>query len=345
MIRHIGYACVNTQLQAKKVKMSTARKSTIDAGGEEVITDLILSNLDSLYKILEWNHKKKIKFFRMGSELFPWLGTYDIRKFKRFDEIEYNAGFVGEYAREKRMRLTFHPGPFNVLCSPNEEVVEKTIKELDAHSEIFDLMGFAPSFDNKINIHVGGAYDDKEATLKRWVQNWRRLKDSTRQRVVVENDDKSSMFAVTDLMQLHKMCNKELPITFDFFHHKFHTGGMTENEALDAAVSTWPKGVVPATHYSESRREEKVKIITDIFRNNRIPWEDLEKWPTFKEAYDFYSHIKYQAHSDYVDGPIDSHGHTIDVMIEAKMKEQAVFGLRDADTVRKLRAETPLLNG
>ena len=128
MIRHIGYACVNTQLQAKKVKMSTARKSTIDAGGEEVITDLILSNLDSLYKILEWNHKKKIKFFRMGSELFPWLGTYDIRKFKRFDEIEYNAGFVGEYAREKRMRLTFHPGPLIVFSTTSSLGEHSTLK-------------------------------------------------------------------------------------------------------------------------------------------------------------------------------------------------------------------------
>jgi UV DNA damage endonuclease len=232
-----------------------------------------------------------------------------------------------------------------VLCSPNDEVVEQTIKELDAHSEIFDLMGFAPSFNNKINIHVGGAYDDKQSAMKRWHRNWLRLKETTRQRLVIENDDKASMFSVADLLELHELCNKELPITFDFFHHKFHDGGMTEQDALEAAISTWPKGVVPATHYSESRRVEKVRIIEEIFKNNRIPWDDLPKWPTFLEAHNFYSNIKYQAHSDYIDGPIECYGNTIDVMIEAKAKEQAIFGLRDADTKRKLRAETPLLNG
>ena len=61
------------------------------------------------------------------------------------------------------------------------------------------------------------------------------------------------------------------------------------------AISTWPKGITPATHYSESRSIE----------------QQDEK-------------IRPQAHSDYVYDYIDTYGHDIDIMIEAKHKELAV---------------------
>lgn len=57
------------------------------------------------------------------------------------------------------------------------------------HSRIFDEMGFLPATPhNKINIHVGGTYGDKDAALERFSQvtlrlRWRERGDC---RVVVE---------------------------------------------------------------------------------------------------------------------------------------------------------------
>lgn len=306
--------------------MMSPKMATVDKGGMQYIADSVLHNLRTLQKILEWNTNHNIKFFRVTSELFPWMSRYNIRELPHIDEIESICKEIGNYCNLNNIRLSFHPGPFNVLCSPDENVVNKTIKELNDHSEIFNLMGFDPSHHNKVNIHVGGTYGDKESALQRWSKNYYRLQEHTRNRLTIENDDKINMYSVRDLMKLHKLCGKELPIVFDYFHHKFNTGNWSEKEALEAAISTWKNNIVPVTHYSESKREEYAKIISVI--------------PTFKSEYKSINEIKQQSHSDMLEGPIDSYGHIIDVMLEAKQKEQALFGLQNAELRRKILYES-----
>merc|ERR1711991_418519 len=104
---------------------------------------------------------------------------------------------------------------------------------------------------NKINIHIGGAYGDKEKSMERFCKNFERLPDSVKTRLTVENDDKASMYSVKDLMYIHERIG--IPIVFDYHHHKFGTGGLTEQEALELAISTWPKDIKPIVHYSESK--------------------------------------------------------------------------------------------
>ena len=201
---------------------------------------------------------------------------------------------IGKLATELGIRLTFHPGHFNALGSPNPVVVEKTIKELNQHSEIMDLIGLTISPYNKINIHVGGAYGDKEATLKRWIENYNKLNWNTRKRLTVENDDKENMYSVKELYEgIYKKIG--VPIVFDFYHHKFCTGGLTEQEALELALSTWPKDITPCTHYSESRRKEHLD-----------------------------ESIKAQAHSDLIYNKIPTYNNEFDCVVEAKHKELAI---------------------
>jgi UV DNA damage endonuclease len=110
----------------------------------------------------------------------------------------------------------------------------------------------------------------------------------------VENDDKASMYSVKELYDgIYKRIG--IPIVFDYHHHRFCDGGLSEKEALELAISTWPEDIVPVVHYSESRSIEQAD----------------EK-------------IRPQAHSDYVYDKIDTYGNTIDIMIEAKRKELAV---------------------
>ena len=293
---NLGYACINTALSTNKIMTNrTMRRKTFEAKGLEYVSDLSLLNVKDLKTIVQWNNEMGIKLFRLSSQIFPWTDDYKLSDLKDYDEMCGLMLEIGEIATNANQRLTMHPGPYNCLASPNQKVVEKTIRELNVHSEQFNMFGFEPSNYNKINIHVGGAYGDKESTLTRFCKNFELLRDDTKKRLVIENDDSPNEYSVKDLYEgIYKSIG--IPITFDYFHHKFNTGGLTEEEALKLAATTWPDDVVQCCHYSESRRKEKLD-----------------------------ESIRAQAHSDIIYDKIQTYGLEPDVVVEAKLKEQAVF--------------------
>ena len=293
---NLGYACINTALSANNVMTNrTMRRKTFDAKGLDYVSELSLQNVEDLKTIVEWNNFKGIKLFRLSSQIFPWMEEYRFEDLKDFGKIKSLMVEIGQIATKAGQRLTMHPGPYHCLASPSLNVVERTIKGLDKHAEQFDMMGFEPSNYNKINIHIGGAYGDKEAALDRFCMNFHLLAESTRKRLVVENDDSPNEFSVKDLYEgVYKKIG--IPVTFDYFHHTFNTGGLTEEEALKLASKTWPEGITQCCHYSESRRKEKLD-----------------------------ESIRPQAHSDIIYDSINTYGLNPDIVIEAKLKEQAIF--------------------
>ena len=301
----IGYACINMQLsypqkyggKEKGVEPITTGRSmikrTFQTKGLDYASELTLKNVKDLNGIISWNVLNGYDFYRMSSGLAPWKTEYDWEDLKDIDSIRKWFHSAGTMAKTHGIRLTSHPGPYNVLVSPKENVVENCIKDLTIHGDEFDMMGLSRTPYNKINIHLGGAYGDKEASMKRFVKNFPRLPESVRSRLTLENDDKASMYSVKDLYYgIYKEIG--IPIVFDYHHHQFCTGGMSEQEALEMALSTWGD-IKPVTHYSESRRDEQ---------------EDET--------------IRVQAHSDYVYDKIEMYGNDFDIMVEAKAKELAV---------------------
>ena len=324
MAKQLGYACINMELSAQGVSCNRSMiRRTFDAKGISYCSELILENLRNLTKIVSWNNQNNIKVYRMSSDMMPWMSEYELTDLPDFDKISNLLRGIGKLAMDNGQRLSFHPGQFCVLASPNEEVVLNAMNELNKSAQIMDLMGLPKSRMAKINIHVGGAYGDKKSALERFCKNFLRLQPSAQARLTVENDDKANMYSVKDLYEgVYKVVG--IPIVFDYFHHKFCTGGMTEEEALKLAVSTWPKGVKPCTHYSESRRAEQKLIIEQICDNNKITMEQMQDWPTLAGMYKEFSKIKEQAHSDYITEEIKDYGLDIDVVVEAKAKELAV---------------------
>ena len=293
---NLGYACINTALKSGGIFTNrTMRRKTFESKGLDYVSELALQNVKDLETHIHWNNEHGIKLFRLSSQIFPWMEEYEWSDLKDWDEISSRMLDIGKLATESGQRLTMHPGPYHCLASPTPKVVERTIKGLDKHAEQFDMMGFEPSNYNKINIHVGGAYGDKKAALKRFCENFELLGDSTKKRLVIENDDSPNEFSVKDLFDgIYQIIG--IPITFDYFHHKFNTGDMTEEEALKMAAITWPEGITQCCHYSESRRKEKLD-----------------------------ESIRPQAHSDIIYEKIQTYGLEPDIVIEAKLKEQAIF--------------------
>ncbi len=297
----MGYACINMQLSKQKPRIYTGRsmiKRTFKAKGIEYASELGLGNAKDLFTIVKWNNENGFKFFRITSNLFPWSSEYKLSDMPDYEEICNILSDVGKYVKENDMRITCHPGPFNVLTSPHEHVVDNCIVDLSIHGEVFDLMGLSRTPFNKINIHIGGAYGDKTSAMERFCTNFHRLPESVKTRLTVENDDKATMYSVQDLYD-GVYTKIGIPIVFDYHHHRFCDGGLSEKEALELAMSTWGN-IIPVVHYSESRSIEQ---------------EDPK--------------IRPQAHSDYIYDYIDTYGNRVDIMVEAKAKELAVLKYKE----------------
>ena len=167
---NLGYACINMELNARKGedRVTTNRsmiKKTFQREGCGLCVRVDLQNVIDLNQIIDWNEQNNIKFFRLSSEMFPWASEYyqDWDSVPHIDLIKIWLENAGLKAKEYGQRITSHPGPFNVLVSPNENVVQNTITDLTIHADIFDFMGLSRTPYNKLNIHCNGVYGDKES--------------------------------------------------------------------------------------------------------------------------------------------------------------------------------------
>mgnify|MGYP003348550864 CR=1 FL=1 len=263
----IGYACINMTLGENNITTNRGMiRKTFDAKGLNYVSELSLHNVRDLIEVIKWNQEHGINFYRMSSDMFPWSSEYNFNDLPDITKIKNLMSGLGNLVKKYGHRLTFHPGPFNVLASPNEDVVRKTISELDKHSQIMDMLDLPVSPFSKINIHVGGSYGNKQDALKRWSDNFERLSDNIKKRLTLENDDKAGGYTVKDLLYIHERTN--IPIVFDYHHHKFNTGGLSEQEAFELAYSTW-KNITPAFHVSESRDNKNPRAHHDFIQIGR----------------------------------------------------------------------------
>jgi UV DNA damage endonuclease len=293
----VGYCCINNTLNKHGITTGrTMRQATFKEKGLKYASELAYKNAIDLIHILTWNKKHDIKVFRMGSGIFPWGSEYHVSDLPDADKIVTALQVAGKIATDSGQRITAHPDHFVKLASANPAVVANSVKDLELHSLVFDLMGLSTTPYNAINIHVGMNFS--EETAQRWVDNFNMLSPRLRSRMVVENDDKASAFSIVQLFT-YLYSQLEIPLTFDYFHHQFHPDGLTTQEAAELAAGTWPEGITPLFHYSESKN-----INENCAGNPR-------------------------AHADYVFSRIEDFGLTLDIDLEAKAKELALFKYRE----------------
>jgi len=291
----IGYCCLCLSLEKDKVTTNRGMvKRTFLEKGLQYVSELALRNTEDLIKIIKFNSTKGIRMYRMSSDMFPWMSEYEISDLPDYKKIKENLFIAGNISRQMDQRLSFHPSPYCVIASENPSVVEKSIKELRQHSEIMDMMGLDRTHKYPINIHINTTKPTKEDSAKRFLKTFNDLPEGVKKRLVVENDDKKSQFTPTDL---YNMIYKEsgIPITYDFLHHKCNPDGISENEALDLCISTWPEDTIALTHFSDSRKL----------------YED--------------SSAKEVAHSDWIWNKIETYDKVFDIELEVKMKDLALL--------------------
>ncbi len=291
----IGYCCLCLSLEKEKVTTNRGMvKKTFLEKGLPYVSELAVKNTEDLIRIINFNAKSGIMMYRMSSDMFPWMSEYEISDLPDYEIIDLNLKIAGDIARSMDQRLSFHPSPYCVIASENPSVVEKSIKELKQHAEIMDLMGLERSHKYPINIHINTTKPSKEDAAKRFLKSFELLPDGVKKRLVVENDDKKSQFTPTDLYNMIYK-KSEIPITYDFLHHKCNPDKISEEEALDLCISTWPENTIALTHFSDSRKL----------------YED--------------SSAKEVAHSDWIWSKIETYGRVFDIELEVKMKDLALL--------------------
>ncbi|GFH28464.1 uncharacterized protein HaLaN_26960, partial [Haematococcus lacustris] len=181
IVPNLGYACLCATLRVWDVYSSRdcVQKTFLEKGLPHV-SSLALANAKDLGALIRWNARHGIQLFRLSSGIFPWMTKYKLEDLPDFPAIKQALFEAGEAARAVGQRLTFHPSEFCKIAADDDR--------------------------NKINIHVGGAYGDKEATLRRFAKVVNeRLSPNCKARLCVENDDRGSLYSVKDLLLVHQL--------------------------------------------------------------------------------------------------------------------------------------------
>jgi UV DNA damage endonuclease len=225
----LGYPCIN-----RSIGCTSNHTFRLASYSEEKMVETVGKNLECLERILGYNIEKGFMFFRISSDLVPFA-SHPVCEFQWEKYFAKKFGRIGNFIRKHKMRISMHPDQFVLLNSPRREVVERSIAELEYHCRLLDLMGLGK--DAKVQIHLGGGYGDKEASMEKFVQEYGELPAMVKKRLVVENDDR--IYSLWHCMEVHGETG--IPVIFDSFHHECLNNGGSVREGVELAQKTWKR--------------------------------------------------------------------------------------------------------
>ena len=281
----IGYPCTN-----RSIGCTSSRTFRLASYSARRLVETVARNLDCLERVLRWNVEHDIGFFRITSDLVPFA-SHPVCAYDWAGRFRDRFRALGRTIRRHRMRISMHPDQFVLLNALDERIVRNSVLELEYHARVLDLMGLSASA--KIQIHVGGVYGDKQASIQRFTERYIRLPGAVRLRLVVENDDRN--YTVADCLEVSGRTG--VPVLFDVFHHKVNSSGETARSALRRCAVTWRRADGPLmVDYSSQEPGQR--------RGRHVEHIDVRDFRKFLEA---------------------ARGVDCDVMLEIKDKEKSAL--------------------
>ncbi len=264
-------------------------------------------NLHNTLRLLKHCTYNDVHVYRLTSKLIPLATHPDLVDWNPFAALADSFREVGDYAREHQMRLSFHPDHFTVLSTPRPEVLESSIRDLRYHVDMFEAMGLDCRAKN--NIHIGGAYGDKPSAGERFAEAAVKLPESFKRRLTLENDDKTF-----DAIETLEMCERlSLPMVLDIHHQWVNNQGETPSELWPRILRTWESDYAQADSPADRPLPPKIHASSPKSETDRRSHADgVEAGPLL----DFLRSIA-------------SVTEEVDVMLEAKLKDGALFALMD----------------
>ena len=256
-----GLCCISLKLKEQGYSFQTMTYKRFSSLPREeaisILGDRILNNLIVTKKTIEFCHKNNW-VYRVSSDLFPLI-TYDeanisLKDLPNYNLIENEFDNIKTTIKNTNVRVSAHPSEYNSLASLSERVVEKTITELNFYSSFFDRIGLPANHNSPLNLHIQNSKDGtREEISHRFYNNFKKLDENCQKRICIENDDKLNCWSVKQLTDIFHTIT-QIPITFDYLHHKCHPDSLSEEFAINRCYETWLTAGcrIPLFHYSES---------------------------------------------------------------------------------------------
>jgi len=284
---------------------------------EQKLWDLIKQNIEATRKLVEkvGTLDEQLRMVRISSDLLPAYTHPDYVHFYRDatvkNYLQTAFSVVGETARSRNVRLSFHPGQFCVLASENDNIVERSIEEFEYHADMARYMGYGKQFqDFKINVHISGRKGPQGIK-----DVYGRLSPEARNFLTIENEENShSLAACMELIDT-------VPIVLDVHHHWVREGEYISpsDDRVKRVIDSW-RGVRPTMHYSVSREDYLVGHSKDAEPDMTTLLANGYKKQKMRAHSDSYWNNEVNA---WVVGFLDTH----DIMCESKAKNLASFEL------------------
>ncbi|WP_294190254.1 UV DNA damage repair endonuclease UvsE [uncultured Sphingomonas sp.] len=293
-------------------------------------------SLEEVSKILDYLAKEKLDMYRLSSDLAPYATHPDMPQFHNMvAESDAELAAFGKKARELDIRLSFHPSQYVLLNSPDAALTEKSIWDLSSQAEMLDRMGLD---DEAVMItHVGGVYDDHDASRARWIEGWEKCPEHVQRRLVLENDD--IRFSAADALWIHERTGVRL--VFDYQHFWcLNPERLDMRQTFEKFLATWPEGVRPKMHFSSPRTEMR-EVKQKITAKQRASGKTTKKGELTKAPVKANARVKtvlrppiWTGHADFTN-PFEfatfmrmAEGLVFDVMMEGKSKDVSLLKLR-----------------
>lgn len=263
------------------------------------------SNLANCLRLLRYNVENEIHFFRFSSKLIPLANHPDLQDWDFFEPLTVELNEIKQFLAENpQIRVDFHPDHFVLLNSPKADILTQSMQTLNIHRRLLKGFGLKPT--HRCVLHVGGGYQDKEKALEQFIHNWGLIPVKLQSMIMLENDDKT--FTLQDTLYL---CEKlGIPFVFDLHHHDANNEGIDLYSNWERIVATWKNSPLPLKIHISSPRSEK----------------------DFRAHADYIEPTGLHRFLDKIKGTADH----IDIMIEAKKKDEALFRLvRDLKETNK----------
>jgi len=331
-IKRVGFACkwIDRPDQVNGIKPTDDCKQYNTGGttvawlnrqsksvAEQKLWDLMKLNIESIRKLVEkvGTLDESLRMVRLGSDILPVYTQHDWSWFWRQNDVQSYAqkhfAEVGDIARSRNVRLSFHPGQYTVMASDNDDIVRRSIEEFEYHADMARWLGYGKKFqDLKINVHIAGRKGPAgiQAAIKK-------LSPEARNCLTIENDEMT--WGIDSSLELAKDC----ALVLDIHHHFIKTGEYIDpnDSRVKKIIDSW-RGVRPTLHFSVSRED----LLGD---HDKISLPNLET--LLNEGY---KKAKLRAHSDYfwntaVNQWALSFLPQFDIMTESKAKNLASFAL------------------
>jgi UV DNA damage endonuclease len=252
---------------------------------EQKLWDLLNQNIESTRKLVErvGNLDDNLRMVRLSSDLLPVYTEPSWRYFYGMDDVRSRANElffeVGRLARDRNVRLSFHPGQFCVLASDSPDIVARSIEEFEYHADMVRWMGYGKTFqDFKVNVHISGR-QGPEGIRKAY----KKLSPEARNCITIENEENS--WGLNDCLTISDL----VPIVLDIHHHWIREGEYIspDDSRVSRVVDSW-RGLRPTCHYSVSREDYLVDHCAKTKPDHKVLLESGYKKQKLRAHSDFY---------------------------------------------------------